>query len=217
MQLKFVYDKEKDIWCLLNKGKKSNNSNIPTKAYSVLISKCGKYPDKKAISLFIDEYLAENNYDVRELLQSYQNKFDAISGAFINIVENIFKISLNSEIFVYLTINSRCPYNIENNYFFTPISETVSIIIPMHEIWHFYTWFKFGIHEAEQLGKKKYNDLKEALTVLINIECRHLLPKDVTDIGYPQHREIRSKILDYWKQNPDIDALWKQLIHQSDL
>jgi hypothetical protein len=40
----------------------------------------------------------------------------------------------------------------------------------MHELWHFYTWYGLGVDQEERLGKEKYNDLKEALTVLINIE-----------------------------------------------
>jgi hypothetical protein len=81
----------------------------------------------------------------------------------------------------------------------------------MHELWHFYTWYKFGEDEQERLGMEKYNDIKEALTVLLNVECEHLLPEGVTDYGYPQHQELRKEILSLWQENPDIDFIWKKL------
>jgi hypothetical protein len=81
----------------------------------------------------------------------------------------------------------------------------------LHELWHFYTWHKFGTGEQERIGFKKYNDTKEALTVLLNIECKHLLPEGAEDTGYSQHQELRKKILKLWEQNPNIDFIWKEL------
>jgi hypothetical protein len=80
----------------------------------------------------------------------------------------------------------------------------------MHELWHFYTWEKFGPDEPTRLGAEKYNDLKESLTVLLNIECQHLLPEGDMDKGYPQHQDLRLRIMELWKQNPDIEYVWKK-------
>lgn len=77
----------------------------------------------------------------------------------------------------------------------------------MHELWHFYTWYKFGFEWEEKLGKEKYNNLKESLTVLLNVECVNLLKEKVYDNGYPQHQELRKNILKIWNKNKDIDYL----------
>lgn len=215
MKLKFSYDRKKDIWCILKKGKSSNNSRTATKVYSQLICKNGENPSEEEVGLFIEQYLKTNNRSIPELLYSYEKEWNNISIQFINIIEKIFQISIKNEISVYLTINSRCPYNIKKNLFFIPIAKNDSLIIIMHELWHFYTWYKFGVIDLEKMGMKKYNMVKEALTVLINVECKHLLPNGAYDIGYPQHQKLRIKILKLWKKEPDIDILWEEISKDS--
>jgi len=82
MKLKFEYNKEKDIWCLLNKGKSSNNSPTPTRTYSELVSVYGENPDEKSTSLFIDQYFETGNYDVTEYIKKYKKEFEAISSEY---------------------------------------------------------------------------------------------------------------------------------------
>ncbi|MDQ5957331.1 MAG: hypothetical protein QG614_306 [Patescibacteria group bacterium] len=84
----------------------------------------------------------------------------------------------------------------------------------MHELWHFYTWCGIGFYQEEKIGKQKYNDLKEALTVLLNVECKDLLSEGVIDIGYHQHKEIRHKILEYWEKDKNIVKLWDYLVSE---
>ncbi len=64
MKVTFQYDKEKDIWCLLNKGKSSHNIQSSTKAYEQLVLKYGESPTEEQASLFIDEYIIEKNISV---------------------------------------------------------------------------------------------------------------------------------------------------------
>ncbi len=78
----------------------------------------------------------------------------------------------------------------------------------MHELWHFYTWYGLGIDQEEKLGKAKYNDLKEALSVLLNVECKDLMSEGKHDKGYPQHAELREQILHFWENEKDIRKLW---------
>lgn len=216
MKLSFEYNKEKDIWCLLNKGKSSNNSPTPTKVYSELISVYGENPDESSTSIFIEQYLKKNNCDISEYLKKYQQEFDVISRQYKKIAEKVFNVSLDEKITAYLTINNRCPYSTEENWFFVSVSQNSPTRTIMHELWHFYTWHKFGASAVEKIGVKKYNDTKEALTVLLNVECKHLLPEGVEDTGYPQHQVLRNKILELWTQNPDIDYVWKEALNFTD-
>jgi len=210
MNLNLQYNKEKDIWCLLNKGKSSNNSSSPTSVYQELVSEVGENPDEISTSHFIDKYLESNNLRPETFVENYQKLFSDISTDFQTVVERVFGVSLSRDITAYLTVNTRCPYNLEEGSFFVSMSKGNPTLTMMHELWHFYTWEKFGAEWETQIGKEKYNAIKEALTVLLNIECKHLLPDGAEDKGYPQHKELREKITELWRQNPDIEFVWKE-------
>ncbi len=211
MKLKFTYNKKEDIWCLLNKGRSSNNSPFPTEAYKKLVAVAGENPTEASASLFIDQYLKEENYSVAESVKKYQEDFQKIVPEFERIAEKVFGVTLDQDLTAYLTVNNRCPYSIPENLFFVPISHISPIRVIMHELWHFYTWNKFGQSEMEKVGPQKYNDMKEALTVLLNVECSHLLREGEQDKGYPQHQKMREVVLELWKEKSDIEYVWTQL------
>lgn len=210
-KIKFAYDKSKDIWCLMNKGKSSDNSSFPTKVYKKMVDEMGDNPSEETTSVFIDKYLAENNYNTAEIIKKFEDDSTKPFETFTKRAEEIFGLKLEKEVTAYLTVNNRCPYNISENYFFVTISHESPTSTVMHELWHFYTWYKFGITDESILGKQKYNDLKEALTVLLNVEFPDLL-NSKKDFGYPQHQELRAKILTLWQEKPDIEFVWKSLI-----
>jgi hypothetical protein len=204
----FIYNREKDIWCLLNKGKSSNNSQTATKVYEELVSTCGENPNTVETSTFIDKYIKEKQIEVGTLSEEFEKDWNTVAKEYYKRAEDIFGVFLPEKVTAYLTINTRCPYSIENKYFFVSVSNVSARRTIMHELWHFYTWEKFGTDIEEKLGKQKYNDIKEALTVLLNVECADLLPEGVTDSGYPQHQEMRSKITEVWKETKDIEKVW---------
>jgi hypothetical protein len=211
MEVIFDYSKEKDIWCLLNKGKSSNNNPNPTKVYELLVERCGENPTGEATSFFIDEYLAENSTSIDIFRDKYAEEWLRISDEYHNRAEAIFDVSLPLKVTAYLTINNRNPYSISDNLFYVTIPrETVRKTI-MHELWHFYTWYGLGIEQENILGKEKYNTAKEALTVLLNVEYADLLPAGVSDVGYPQHQKLRQDISDMWQNNKDLKSLWKEI------
>lgn len=211
MQVKFTYEREKNIWCLMNKGGGSNNSATPTKQYEILTAQYGDSPSLAEASMFIDNYIAQNKIDVSGCIRRFQDEWDSFAAEFQKRAEQLFNVSLPDDIVVYLTVNGRCPYNISGNYFYVSLQSTSSIGTVMHEQWHFLTWYGFGRDQEQILGKQRYNDLKESLTVLLNVECKDLLPEGAIDTGYPQHVDIRNQILAYWKQDKSINLLWTQL------
>ena len=212
MQVNFIYNKDKDIWCLLNKGKNSNNSQNSTKQYQQLVATYGENPTPEMAAIFINEYIIDNKIDIQKCVMDFQKEWGNVSNEFQRITETIFGTSLSNEVTAYLTINSRSPYSIQDNFFFIFLKSTQVRKIIMHELWHFYTWYGLGVDQEERLGKQKYNDLKESLTVLLNVECGDLLSDGMVDVGYPQHQEIRQKIIEYWKRNKNINSLWESLI-----
>ena len=213
MKLKFMYDKSEDVWCLSKRGKSSSNSNsqYPTKAYSELISNKGEDPAEIQVSEFIDTYIEQKNINIVEQIEKYQNEYNLIAREFHRRAEGAWGVSLDQDIKVLLTVNERCPYSIEENLFFLTITTDSCLKLTMHELWHFYTWKKFGEIEQKRLGAEKYNEIKEALTVLLNVVYRDLLPEGVLDTGYPQHKDLRRDILRLWKIKPDIAFVWKNI------
>lgn len=212
MKVNFKYDKEKDIWCLLNKGKSSNNSKSPTSVYEQLVSMFGDNPSEENTSIFIDRFLSDNSIDVNERLEEYQRDWETVAQEFVMRAEKIFNITLPTDVTAYATVNNRCPYNFKENYFYISFSYPTVRKTIMHELWHFYTWHGLGTDQPEVLGDKKFNDLKESLTVLLNVECADLLPPGVEDTGYPQHQEMRKLILEYWEKDKNMKNLWEYLI-----
>lgn len=212
MDIIFQYSKEKDVWCILSKGKSSNNSPTPTKIYELLVSQYGENPTPEMVDMFVDKYISENNINIPKSLETYQEDWRTVSSEYKKRAESIFHVSLPDNITAFLTINNRCPYSIEENNFFVSLQNESVRRTVMHELWHFYTWYRFGDDQVKKIGAQKYNDLKEALTVLLNIECNDLLPSMVQDIGYPQHQGIREGIMEFWKNNRDIKELWNYLV-----
>lgn len=211
MKVTFQYNKERDIWTLTHFGKGSNNDARPTQTWQLIVARYGENPTKEEMSAFIDSYLVEKSINIQTHVSAYQAEWDAIADEYIRRAEAIFGVSLPCDIAACLTINGSCPYNIEQNFFMVSMRSQYPQMTAMHELWHFYTWYSFGPEEEAKLGKQKYNDLKESLTVLLNVECKDLMPEGVIDYGYPQHQGIRARVLDLWRQNKDIKKLWNTI------
>lgn len=214
MRLTITYDKNRDVWCLLNKGKSSLNSTRPTRQYELLIQKYGTSPTVENTEAFIETYCKEHHLDTEKYIVELQSAWENIADEFHKRARAIFTTSLPYNITAYLTINSRCPYNIPDNFFYVSFQSSSNILTIMHELWHFYTWYGLGADQEKKLGTQKYNDIKESLTVLLNEEFRDFLPEGVSDVGYPQHQDMRNKILHYWKKDKNIKNLWDYLVRE---
>ncbi len=74
----------------------------------------------------------------------------------------------------------------------------------MHELLHFYTWQT--LHDelvGQGIDEKRYNDVKESLTELLNIEYADLMGGTIDD-GYAQHAEMRKKVRELWLATKDL-------------
>jgi len=208
MKVNFLYDEQKDIECLLSKGSGSNNSpGQKTKTYEALLAFTDDVNNTEKVREFVRLHIKENNLNLEEAAVSLQRNWDMISKDFGKRAEKVFGLSIADDITAYLTIPVRFPYNIEKKYFYVSAKKSNVNATAMHELWHFYTWHKFR-DTIDQIGPEKFNDIKEALTVLLNIECLDLL-KGEADKGYPQHQELRKLISDTWSKTREINKVWK--------
>src|SRR3989344_4142866 len=204
MKLHFAYNIEKDIENFI-KGTNATNSKKPTKFQISFSEKYGENFEAEKVKAFIEEQDKVNGFDANKEIVAVEARWKTAEPIFIERVEKLFGISYPAPIItVYLTHNERCTYNIEQNYFFVRIGSEFSNNTIMHELLHFYTWHAFGKKLLDEgLSKLAYNDVKESLTELLNLEFFDLL-KGKPDSGYPQHQEMRTKVKKIWLEKKDV-------------
>lgn len=208
MKIIFKYNEDSDIDCLLDKGPGSNNQpGLQTKTYAELLKFTSDIKNIEKVREFIRKYIKEQGLDLPKKAAQLQERWDPINAEFEKRAEKVFGVSIIDTISAYLTITGRFPYNIEKKLFFVSVQRDSVNSIAMHELWHFYTWHKFGKEQMDELGPQKYNDIKEALTVLLNIEFADILNGEI-DKGYTQHQELRKLIAEKWSETKDIEKVW---------
>lgn len=108
---------------------------------------------------------------------------------------------------IYLTSLNRWPYNYQEWYTLTSIFWKNHITPFIHELLHFQTIHYYKEYIISKLhDEKKFEDLKEALTFLLNHEFKDSI--DGYDMWYPQHAELREKLEEYRvHSDKDFDKL----------
>ena len=142
-----------------------------------------------------------------------QKSWNKINDEYFKRLERVMKKPICCKKFIgYVTTMGRCPYNYKEPSFmisfFRPLLHVLNTT--GHEIMHIQFHNTYWDYVEKQLGKEKTADLKEALTVLLNLEFGDLW--FVYDIGYEPHKELRKFIEKQWKKNPDFDILLDKCI-----
>jgi len=209
MKIDFVYDIGKDVENFITTLKSVNNKEH-TSFHKLYIEKYGQNFKPNLIEDFIKKYTT--NLDISFILVDIESSWQSIHDRFIERTEKIFGIKYPYEkVTAYLTTNERCSYNTKENYFFVYIQSQHPNRTIMHELFHFYTSHVFYEEMMEKgITKEKYNDIKESLTVLLNVEFSDLL-NGAVDYGYPQHQEMRAKIRDIWIFDKNIKKIIAEL------
>lgn len=204
LKVHFKYDLDKDVDNFL-RGTQSVNSSAHTKLQKLYIEKHGNVYNRETVKTFIETYIRNNHLDLSDTVVSIEQGWRPIEESFISKTEKLFGITYPTEsITAYLSTNSRCTYNIRDNYFFVSIGAKSSNAYIMHELFHFYTWYAFHDELVRQgINENQYNDIKESLTELLNIEYKDLMSR-VVDGGYPQHTEMRQKVGELWMATKDL-------------
>lgn len=204
LKIHFMYDLDKDVDNFL-RGTKSVNNSTPTKLQELYVEKYSNTYNRETVTKFLKVYSKEKLFDFLELVAVIERNWHLIEESFISKTEKLFRLTYPTEsITAYLSTNSRCTYSIQDNYFFVFMSEKSSNTYIMHELFHFYTWYAFHDELIEQgVSEKRYNNIKESLTELLNIEYTDLMA-GATDTGYPQHIEMRNKVRESWLLTKDL-------------
>ena len=209
----FKFDKEKDlynIWETCNfKSNWSNNfkKGIPEKIIELCENK--KFDEiKKELEKYQKRIHSLELIPIIE--KSFNESWNKINKEFFKRLEKIMKQPFCcKEVTGYLTSVSRCPYNFkkENASFFVPIFKGIpgAMHIAAHELIHIQFHNTYWKQVEEKIGEEKTADLKEALTVLLNLEFKDLWI--VPDKGYAPHEKLRKFITQQWKKKKDFEVL----------
>jgi hypothetical protein len=207
MHVQFRYDVGQDAENFI-KSLNSKNRTKPTRFQRAYEQVYGSNYDATNVIAFIGQYLAINNIDTAERQADIEGSWAIYDSEFVARADAIFQLESSFwPIAGYLSTNSRCTYEIATGKFFLYQSATSPIAYVAHELFHFYTWY--ALHEKlvrRGVSAKDYNDFKESLTELLNMEFLDIM-RDEPDRGYPQHAEMRARIRRQWQRQPRMDRL----------
>lgn len=208
----FKFDKREDwfnYWHKTNYMCHGGKSSIPRDAIRICKGKkfeaCKKELEKSTSKI-------QNSKVIPLFINASGKYWRTIEKEFFKRMDKLMKNKFNQNIKAYLTTLGICPYNPgEPSFMFTVFSTPFHFLrICGHEIMHLY-FHKFYWNRVEkEIGNKKTEDLKEALTVLLNHEFRDLWFVD--DEGYDKHKELREFIEKTWKKNKDFDKLMDKCV-----
>ena len=107
----------------------------------------------------------------------------------------------------FLTTFPRAPYDFGRGYVWLPIvwPKETHIRTFAHELLHFQTYAYWEKKCLKKLTNKEFENLKEALTVILNEDFLDLII--LPDKGYKMHKNSRGELLKFWKKNKNFNKL----------
>jgi len=215
-KVNFKYDFKKDAWSwvLIAKGKQDKWGMDPKQRIGFipqdLLGKILAY-DRKSAELLVLKYLASN---------PKQKMYRLVIGKQLKVVEEIWR-KIEPKYFkrlakitqkpifwnnfkCCLTTGRMCPYSPKEKLFmismWQPISANISTIC--HEILHLQFLYYYGDYCRKFLSEQQKEDLKEAITFILNTDFGDLFAG--YDHGYPNHQELREKLKSIWLKDKNF-------------
>jgi hypothetical protein len=209
----FKFDKEKDLWNHWHKSNwKSSWAKFEINPKIKKICKKKKFEEcKEELSKYL--FKLQNSNLIKEDIKVLKKSWRKIEKEFFKRMDKLMKNKFEKNITAYLTTLGICPYDPDEPSFMFSLFYSLPSQLETcgHEIMHLY-FHKFYWNRVEkEIGNKKTGDLKEALTVLLNVEFRDLWFSK--DKGYPPHEKLRNFIEKEWKKEKDFDVLLNKCIN----
>ena len=214
-----VFDKEKDlynIWTTCNHPG-SFGVDFKEKLSKKIIEICHekKFEDIKDN---LEKHYSQiyNSSLTSEVAEAFAKSWGKIEKEYFRRLEKITSKKFPcKKVMAFLTTASRCPYDpkIESASFFINFFSGIPNAIKTcgHELMHIHFHNTDWKYVEEKIGYEKTKDLKESLTVLLNLEFKDLLI--AYDEGYPKHKELRGFIESEWKKEKDFKKLLDKCIN----
>lgn len=211
----FKFDKNKDLW---NIWATCNHVSSWSDYKGVVNPRVLRIAENREFEECRDELekYFERIHDseiIQIFIDSINKSWQTVDEEFVRRMEKVTKKPLCLKHFTgYVTTMGRCPYNILEGWFMVCFFGNIlnAMSTTAHEILHFQFHHYYWNYVEGEIGKSETADLKEALTVLLNLEFKDLW--HVKDKGYEKHKKLRSFIEGEWKISPDFDILLKSCI-----
>ena len=165
---------------------------------------------KKEAFEFLVPYLEDlyQKIDIYKILKEVEDTFQKKEGVVFKRMEQVCgKRIYRGEFTCFLTTFPRAPYDYEKGYIWIPIvwPRETYVRTFIHELLHFQTYAYWEKRCLEQLTKVEFENLKEALTVVLNEEFMDIMTWG--DKGYAKHEKLRKELLKHWKKTRDFGEL----------
>lgn len=208
----FKFDKEKDLW---NNWDKANTVSlaepfiVPDNIKNICKGKTfeeAKPELKKSLQKIHASFL------IKLQIKTVEKAWSKIEKEYFHRMDRIMKHKYQKDSTAYLTTSRYSPYDEKEGWFmfgfFYPICNALKTC--GHELMHFYFHDFYWSNVEKEIGKDKTWHLKEALTVLLNLEFRDLW--FAHDDGKKAHEELRNFIAEEWKKEKDFDKLLEKCV-----
>jgi len=214
----FKFDKEKDLWnnwfainfiSELEKGRKFNNISYLDK-----IVKGKKFEEcKDEIEIFHKKI--HDSFLIDETIKSFQSVWNKINDEFFKRLDKMTKNKFPFEkVTSYLTTQSLCPYDYKKGSFMISIwSNLPSMLrISAHELMHLDFHNNNWKEIEEEIGKEKTEKLKEALTILLNLEFKDLWFVKDNGKDNEEQQKLREFIKKEWLKEKNYKSLLEKCV-----
>lgn len=214
-KVEFIFDKEKDLWNIWATGnskskwydfKNSISPNILKLCEDKTFEGCKDELEKSMRKVYDSGF-------IEIFIESMQKSWDKINDEFFERLEKVMKKPFEQKkIIAYITTSGRCPYDYKEPSFMVSMffSFLSALQTSAHEIMHIQFHNNYWKQVESKIGEEKTGDLKEALSVLLNLEFKDLW--FVQDKGYESHQELRGFIEKEWNKEKDFDVLLEKCI-----
>lgn len=209
MDVKVAYSLDLDAWNYLRSvfeftWLKHGRNNLQGKLFQSLpqdFQKALKETKNKnqariVIKSFLSRNLKGRRIKYREIGKKLTYVWEKEGREIENKLQNLYEREIPFKVVkIYLSSLPICPYNYEKRWImvFAEVPSERQLQIITHELNHFMFYYYFGELRGD-LGKEKFESLKEALTVFTNPEEK----------GYPAQQKLRQWLAKQKKSIPEI-------------
>ena len=202
MNVTFRYAPEMEQICLKH-GLGGTQSSVLTAFAQEALDAQVDFDDVNSVVMFVTNKISRETISPELIAAEYTQKWRRVETEMATRLNALFSGHYDAgNVTAYLTLGTRCPYNTLEHYYFVSMAKNCPIRTSIHELLHFYT---HALIEPQISSPQKFNDFKEALTVLLNVEFADLIEEP--DLGYPQHAELRKWIAETWQSGDTIENL----------
>ncbi len=213
MGLKFAYDIAMEP-VNVKYGAESRNHGGKLSNFTQKMQDSGVDIDNaEQIIAYCETVLKERSINPAERVRLAQAGWDRIEIEVETILKRLFETDRGIEnITAYLSVNDRFGYNPQKGFFFTTIYDDNVNKICVHELLHFYT-YRETLNIFKDSGVTNlFNDYKEALTVLLNLEFKNVLSGE--DKGHLRQQGLREYIKTTWQSGDTVPEYTKRQINK---